>query len=429
MVLAAFDPNLIAHCSLVTTDGAAAAFNLLTLYLFWEYVTRPSIGRLLATGFSLGLALSSKYSMIALPIVLCCVAVTLRLSGSQLLLPGAQRHQLGWKWGWVELFGVLLVVGYTATLVLWAAYFFQDPYHYEVGLRHVLDHNDRGHPAYFCGEYSQTGWPLYFPLAFLIKTPIGTLFCIAASLILFPFGARFKRSEAIFVLLPLCLYAGAATQAQINIGLRHILHLYLPCYVVAGRLATVRLQRFPVGSLLCAIAVVVTLSSSVRNLPHHIAYFNGFVGGPAGGSQYLSDSNLDWGQDLKNLARYLQEQDAAFVYLAYFGDAPPEYYGIRYQHLPCFGPILPPQDDPNEGACKELLAISMYTIHGVWLSDHDRYRWVEEYHPVTTIGNSIRVYDITTDVDVHRRLADIYRQHGLKDFALAEDQKVRLIGD
>ena len=39
--------------------------------------------------------------------------------------------------------------------------------------------------------------------------------------------------------------------------------------------------------------------------PHYLAYFNELAGGPANGFKELVDSNLDWGQDLKNLKLWL----------------------------------------------------------------------------------------------------------------------------
>ena len=39
--------------------------------------------------------------------------------------------------------------------------------------------------------------------------------------------------------------------------------------------------------------------------PHYLAYFNAVSGGPDRGAEHLIDSNLDWGQDLVNLRRWL----------------------------------------------------------------------------------------------------------------------------
>jgi hypothetical protein len=64
-------------------------------------------------------------------------------------------------------------------------------------------------------------------------------------------------------------------------------------------------------------------------------YGNTFSGGPENGPRYLVDSNIDWGQDLKNLRAYLKaigwQQP---ICVCYFGNANMTYYGIPYQYLP-----------------------------------------------------------------------------------------------
>ena len=45
-------------------------------------------------------------------------------------------------------------------------------------------------------------------------------------------------------------------------------------------------------------------AGTLRDHPHHLAYFNEIAGGPANGYRHLVDSNLDWGQDLKRLAAW-----------------------------------------------------------------------------------------------------------------------------
>jgi len=51
--------------------------------------------------------------------------------------------------------------------------------------------------------------------------------------------------------------------------------------------------------------VLVLAVESLAIWPHYLAFFNGFVGGPDKGPEYLVDSNLDWGQELSNLKKYV----------------------------------------------------------------------------------------------------------------------------
>jgi hypothetical protein len=66
LTLFCFDPNLLAHGAYVTTDMAASCTIFATIYLFWRYVTRPSLARLAAVGLAAGLALAAKHSTVLL---------------------------------------------------------------------------------------------------------------------------------------------------------------------------------------------------------------------------------------------------------------------------------------------------------------------------------------------------------------------------
>ena len=48
--------------------------------------------------------------------------------------------------------------------------------------------------------------------------------------------------------------------------------------------------------------------SSVKTYPDYLTYFNEIVGGPKKGIDYLDDSNIDWGQDLKRLKGFLDKR-------------------------------------------------------------------------------------------------------------------------
>ena len=96
-----------------------------------------------------------------------------------------------------------------------------------------LEQANAGQPAYFMGHYSHAGWWAYFPVSFLIKTPIGTLVVIAASLALYRMGAPLSRRDAIFLLSPVAVVFLVSAQAKTNIGLRHVLVVYPLLFVLA----------------------------------------------------------------------------------------------------------------------------------------------------------------------------------------------------
>ena len=146
-------------------------------------------------------------------------------------------------------------------------------------------------------------------------------------------------AKQLFLVLPVIVIFLAMTQAKTNIGLRHILPVYPFLFVLASRMATIHFRRTWLAPLLIGIPVVFTAMSSFRIAPHQLAYFNESVGGPEQGYRYLSDSNLDWGQDLKGLKAYMDKEKLPIIYLSYFGTAPPSYYGIRYQDVASKGTL------------------------------------------------------------------------------------------
>ncbi|UCC77690.1 MAG: hypothetical protein JSW37_04825, partial [Anaerolineales bacterium] len=126
--------------------------------------------------------------------------------------------------------------------------------------------------------------------------------------------------------------------------------------------------------------------SSISMYPHYLAHFNELVGGPENGYKYLVDSNLDWGQDLKNLKTYMRNNGLEKVYLGYFGSAHVDYYDIQSLPLPTEKP------DDLEARPTEVYAISATYLQAGYLGDTTAFSWLQEYDPFATIGHSILLY-------------------------------------
>ena len=105
------------------------------------------------------------------------------------------------------------------------------------------------------------------------------------------------------------------------------------------------------------------LASSALIHPHYLAYFNELIGGPKNGYKYLTDSNLDWGQDLPSLAKLIGEiknQDSSQeVYLSYFGTDNPSTYGIEATPLPGFPDWSAPRKVKELGAGTYCISATM----------------------------------------------------------------------
>ena len=88
-------------------------------------------------------------------------------------------------------------------------------------------------------------------------------------------------------------------------------------------------------------------------------------------------SNLDWGQDLKGLGRYIRDNNVQKIYVDYFGRACQRYYGVS-------------STSDFEGG---LIAVAATHLKGVYREDRGRYDFLAGRPPVARIGGSIFVYE------------------------------------
>jgi hypothetical protein len=136
---------------------------------------------------------------------------------------------------------------------------------------------------------------------------------------------------------------------------------------------------------------------TLRLHPHFLAFFNAIGGGPENGWHVLVDSNIDWGQDLIGLRRWMDQEGVDSVRLGWFGSAPPEAYGVRHELLPGLphGYELwrdPPVDldQPEPG----VYAVSVTNLVGAVLPDPALYRWFLGRDPDARIGHSVFIYRV-----------------------------------
>ena len=421
-----FDPNILAHGRLTTTDLGVTCFLFIAVYCFWRWLNHPTWSRLAAAGLTLGLALVSKYSALVLIPILPLIGLTYILTSRQ---EGVKEDTTLVQRVWTLTVAVGLMLA-LAGLVAWAVYGFEvGPVveggisvpvpTYVRGLQGLLRHSELGHPAFLHGQYFSTERWDYFPVIFAIKTPLPTLILLCISL-----GWTVKRRawRSVYpLLLPVLVYLTTSLSSKaLNIGYRHILPLLPFLFVFASGVArskvggdntTVKSLRTKVRNLPLAacylLLVVWYLVASTRIYPDYLAYFNELVGGPDNGWRYLVDSNLDWGQDLKGLKRYValrQAQDVERegieeVYLSWFGSTYPGAYGYDIPHrlLPSFvyypGQVTGVAFNPLRPA-PGVYAISATNLQGVYFSDHDLFAWFRERQPLAKIGYSIFIYEV-----------------------------------
>jgi hypothetical protein len=244
-----------------------------------------------------------------------------------------------------------------------------------LGVLGVVRHGYEGHGTFFLGKWSGKGNPLYFIVAFLIKTPIPSILFIFTGLVVM-LRNRMGNKEW-FLIITIAAFFAAASFSNLQLGLRYILPIYPLCFIIAGRSLEV-FGRKSMKIPLIALALWY-VGSSLWIWPNYLSYFNEFIGGPKNGYKYLRDSNIDWGQDLPMLADYLKKKKIDKVKLLYFGTADPAAYGIKYDKL-ADGDYI----DPLPG----VYAISVQYLDAV--------KWAKDRVPAARIGYSIFVFWVDT---------------------------------
>ena len=392
LISATLSPNLLAHATLINTDFALAATFFGAVFCFRRLLLRPSHTTLLTAGIALGLALLSKLTaLILLPGLLVAACWFYRYAQATQRRTVGEFFNLGQPAG---LAAAYVAVCGIALLTLWTGYGFRlEPY--ILTIRSQLWDFDTGHTAYLLGEFSDQGWWYYFPLAILLKTPLPTLALATWGLTQLLRG-RGNTLELGFLLWPpLLLFAVFSFGNAKNIGLRYLLALYPFLFMLVGAAVPTALrswQTYLVSGLVFWYAI-----GAARIHPDHLAYFNEIVGGPERGYHYLVDSNLDWGQDLKELKAYMDEHGITRLKLSYFGAVDPRLYDLDYEWLPSF--LLPnPGQRPAVLPTTGTIAISVTNLVGVYMHvygyGHDLFAWLQAHQPVARIGHSILIYEI-----------------------------------
>jgi hypothetical protein len=121
-----------------------------------------------------------------------------------------------------------------------------------------------------------------------------------------------------------------------NIGVRHLLPAFPFTFILVSEQIVKVIQKFgqkfrqpaAIGILRMGLAALLAWQaySVLRIHPSYLAYFNEAAGGPDGGWRYVNDSNLDWGQDVKRLAQFVEEHKITGIHADYFGPADAGYY-------------------------------------------------------------------------------------------------------
>jgi hypothetical protein len=263
-------------------------------------------------------------------------------------------------------------------------------------------HAATGNLAYLLGETYQGGRWYYFPVAFLLKTPLPALVLLGLALLVALRSRRRWWRELVLISLPLAYFIISMVN-QINIGYRHLLPILPFLYLFIARLAgpdvrfgrSKRSKAINAGAIIVVVLLLWQVAGTLRVWPFHITFFNEVAGGPRNGYRYLADSNVDWGQGLKALRTYLEDQSWPDVQLSsYVFFIRPELYGIRATPLPPLAgvpPVFPRRFNPAPGT----YVISASTLRGLKLVEAEMYDWFAQREPDDVVANSMLVYQVS----------------------------------
>lgn len=366
LALLVFDPLILAHGPLVTTDTAATCFIFASVYAFYRFVKRPSAQRLALCGVAVGLALGTKHSALFLFPILILLS-TVEVAASPLPLRG--RIRLGLK-----LAACLAIIGLISVAMLWSFYGFRyqarpngksiipPTGEYLKEMKHpgeaaIIGYAERHHllpESYLFGlndvvvvcrdgrmmdlfgkAYPQGRW-FYFPAALLIKGTAGFLILLLLLPLTQIVRERAHRREVLFLAVPPVAYLAWAMTSKLDIGIRHILPIFPFLILLAGAGAVSLARRSRVWA--CAVGLLLILhgTSSLRAAPNYLTYSNEFFGGPQNTWRVLADSNVGWDSGLRALGAEIRKRQIKDCWFAYSGVPNPASFGIPCKRLPTF---------------------------------------------------------------------------------------------
>lgn len=394
LLLYAFCPTTIAFSGLTSDDIGLSFFFTLSLYLLWRFMAEGTWHNLLWTGLLLGCALASKTSaIILLPVFLALMLLAVWgyprseaadtaspapvASVSFLLAGRAVRDRL------LLSLGALILIFLMAYGVLYTVYVFPNgPLFYVRAVLLGPHLHPAEYPYYLMGQFRIGGWWYYFLVAYAIKTPIPMLLLIPLA---FWHWHRFGKGwfHEVFLLFPALAFIILISALAYPTGIRYLLPSYPLLFIFVSRTASLFTRRM-VGRVVGIVLATWYVSTSIRFYPDYLAYFNEFVGGPKHGIEFLDDSNIEWGQHLKRLKRYLDNHKFDRVRVLYFTTGRPEYYGIRAETLQLADLARTPEPGTYIiGAYDLIRARAYYKID-----------WLTRYQVVDRIGYSVYVFGV-----------------------------------
>ncbi len=367
-------PVMLAFGPLVLTDMAITLFAVLTVWAFASMWRSPSRGTVLRFGLALSGALLSKFS--AGLLFFCFAAFILSLRWRPAPEQPADKAELrAWRrirW-WSLTKGILF-----AALVVYAVYFVLS-WNEPTDSLYFLGHNAaalllrrvlmppwiylRGlalfaitgkPPSFILGHSYPHGVWFYFPLLFLLKSPLAFLLLLLLALMVslvaklrvvqlavVPKGLELHW-RAVWV--SLAVFTGACILSRMQFSIRHfsvpLVLLVLLLAPLSRTLESLRRLAWPAARALVWLTVALALASvvtAVRAYPYYLPFLNSLSAGHPGYA-LVSDSNLDWNQALPEVEDFVLQHGLKRVLLDEYGFSEPGIYVPESQFWNCQQP-------------------------------------------------------------------------------------------
>lgn len=418
LFLYSLDPNILAHCRLITNDLGAAFFICLALYFFWRLWKEPKALNLALAALGLGLAELSKFSAVLLyplyPLIWAALLLRMKKDRPEMSWLSLKRpDSFRGLWG-------LSMIFVSSLLVVWAGYGFEYgttwnfsalasgelcrltdlsaqikcaavkwldalpllPRTFYYGLARTLVLTEQHENAlYFMGATGSRGWWYYYPALFLIKTPLPLLILLTLR-VAWRKEIRGRDFTSSLVLTAPVIVFGLffILLNRKEIGIRHLLMIYPLLFVFISGLAQDEVLAKAPKKIVLALLMVWLATSSLMTWPHYLTYFSEAVGRSRGGLK-ISVVGEDWGQDVSSLARLQKERGLRPLYYQPYVLVSPDSWGLEYRDVNCeplqagyyavhLTQLKRPVRDPELAGCIEVLKSSPpeYKVNGtIWV--------------------------------------------------------------
>lgn len=336
-ILWCFCPNILAHAQSIIPDVGAVAMGVLLSFVAWKYVQRPSHLNAASTGFWFGMAMLSKLTWLT-----GAVSIPIAIMACSFLKPFRPKRTCSNIL--LDLFGFFGV----GLLVLNSGYLFEGtctrlseyefcsvalggngaettnpknrfqnsligmlpvplPKNFLLGIDYLRFEVESKKWSYLLGEWKNGSWWYYYLITTAVKTPLPSLLgAFLGAIMILRLGNPNLRASALLLCIPSAMsFASVSLQGGFNHHHRYVLFVYPALYFLMAGLCSLERNQASWQKITVSLCILSTISS-LWVWPHFLSYFNALVGGPNHGWKVLSNSNIDWGQDLLLVDQWLR---------------------------------------------------------------------------------------------------------------------------